>query len=516
MFFLALSAPSLLSGCVVDCPDCVTKAELDDAVAAALVERGCITGAEGDARYLTSEDAAATYLTSAAAAETYLTTAEAAATYLEASELTGLGDRVTALEGTVQDAGIGNAALDDRIAAIEDGYATEEEVDGAISLNNTNYDDRATSAGLYASVTDFDALSDEAVRVMTTDTTWAVTNEAEMLDALANLDNYHIASEATLTIQVAAGDYYFTNSLTVHHPDGGRVRIEGETGSPADVHLYFTGSSGVVVDEGSALGYVGAVTLHGDGVTDAQGFWVTGSSAAAIGPLTIDDFGGDGLEVSGASALVAGMGDLAVTDSGQTGIRISENSAAYLPSFQVAHSVPFSGAYGALVDRGGYLYGAGAAVSGSGGSGFYVDGGASVDIANAASSGNGHHGVYVSGGSSLVGTSADATSNALSGFYVTDGSQAYLDSATATGNGDYGFASESLSWVNASSATSAGNQVAFESDAGWLWAPYSNASGSTEYDYVQRYNGLIYAYDVVGGTNPLSANNLVDDWMFGL
>lgn len=61
--------------------------------------------------------------------------------------------------------------------------------------------------------------------------------------------------EACSTPQLEDGSCGDENQI--HHPDGGRIRLVGDTANPGNVRLLFTGCDGIVVDEGSTLGFVG-------------------------------------------------------------------------------------------------------------------------------------------------------------------------------------------------------------------------------------------------------------------
>lgn len=81
---LPLSTVSLavLQGCVVDCPDCVTRKELDDAVAAAIQDKGCVTAQEAATTYVDTTDLAD-------ALAGYVTMVDAEATYATVNQLAG-------------------------------------------------------------------------------------------------------------------------------------------------------------------------------------------------------------------------------------------------------------------------------------------------------------------------------------------------------------------------------------------------------------------------------------------
>lgn len=174
MSILSLLAPSFLTGCVMDCPNCVTTDQLDQAVAdgveAALAEKGCLTEEAAAALYLTPEAADASYASVAYVDSTiadfatvdYVDSAiETCATDVDIeavnAEVALLGAEVATVSAIVVDhetrlVALEDADLDGRVTALEDidsdgrlaaieadyltssslsGYATESWVTGA-------------------------------------------------------------------------------------------------------------------------------------------------------------------------------------------------------------------------------------------------------------------------------------------------------------------------------------------------------------------------------------------------
>lgn len=132
----------------------------------------------------------------------------------------------------------------------------------AVETPGADYVSRAEVDEIVAAAVE-KALAENVVRVVGDDISVTVTDEATLIAAIAELDSYHIASSATYTIQVADGVYSFTAPLVFHHPDGGRIRLQGNVETPANVVFNFAGTSGIVMDEASALGFVGGLTLRG-------------------------------------------------------------------------------------------------------------------------------------------------------------------------------------------------------------------------------------------------------------
>ncbi len=417
-----------------------------------------------------------------------------------------------------------DAALDARLSVVEADYVASATLADALSAYTLYADavllaDAAQSAAevnayAYADSLAAEAASrldaieadylvaadlDDTVELIRVDTTWTIDQYgtgdfADVSDAIAALDEYRIAHDATLTIQLDAGAYYFTEALTFHHPDGGRIRLLGDE---SNVNLYFTGSHGIVVDEASSLGYVAGLALHGD-ASAANGLFITEASSAQAGALEIHDFGGQGVSVTGSSYLegngTSTPGWLSIDGSGVSGIYVADSSAAVLGAFEVSGS----GNYGALAEGASYIHGVGASASANGDYGFEAWNGSAADFRDATSSDN------------------------STGYLVGLGSSAKLGGATATGNSNNGFWSLQGSYVDAylsgCCASSIDSPTGFEADglAGFsLLSP--SVSGSTTYAYHTYAHSYMYVSGAAGDTTSgTGQNDITGDFIYGL
>lgn len=303
---------------------------------------------------------------------------------------------------------------------------------------------------------------------------WPVSNAAELLAAVADLDNYHIPSDITLTVEIAAGVYELTAPLNFAHPDGGRVYVVGSTGVAADVEIRFTGSDGVQIREGSALGFLAYISLIGDG-TNGSGLQVQSSSAATIGPMVISDFGYEGLEVGSGSYLEGqgswtvdetDLGWLSVKDNGRRGIYIYGGSGARLPY---------------------------SAVSGNGlhqtGNGFEVSNSSYLDAVFSSSTGNSGMGYYALGGS--IGNFIGATSEDNEGAGFTAQVFSGMDVSNADSVGDaHGVVVEDSSYASAAGATIDTAGYGFISGGGLIEANGATVNVATHAFYAQRHGTI--------------------------
>jgi hypothetical protein len=147
----------------------------------------------------------------------------------------------------------------------------------------------------------------DMAHVISADTTYTVANETELIDALAALNGYLIASDVTVTIQLTDNTYVMPDTITINHRDGNRIEILGNTSDPSRVVLQFAATSGIEVKEGAALGYLDGITIVGDGTSvDANGVYVHSNAFLECGPdVVVTDFAGYGFYAKDGGVLFA-------------------------------------------------------------------------------------------------------------------------------------------------------------------------------------------------------------------
>lgn len=247
---------------------------------------------------------------------------------------------------------------EDLLAHIDDLETQLAEVQTKHDILASQVDELQSLAERYVTHEDLDELSEDVVHLLTTDVTYTVSTAEELTAALSDLDRFRIGAGATASIEVAPGNYQFTEAITVEHPDGARIRIHGATSDPNDVVLIFAGSDGVLVHNGQVLGYLGELTLQGDG-SYSSGLRVSWGSVAKLGRLIVRDFGsrcvyavssstispadsaesrpgwlsasgcGYGIAASGASTIEASY---ASVESNKWGLYASQASRVYAPN----------------------------------------------------------------------------------------------------------------------------------------------------------------------------------------
>ncbi|MCB9536009.1 MAG: hypothetical protein H6704_07060 [Myxococcales bacterium] len=144
---------------------------------------------------------------------------------------------------------------------------------------------------------------------------------ASLAQALASLEGRHVPPQGT-TIQIADGTYppdgqpAASEPIFIDHPDGARLRIEGNPNFPERVVFRFRDSSGLVVAPGQALGGLRGVTLRSEnpeptigeiGLSSAGG-WIAASRVAVEGFYNLVSATDNGVVIATDSAFQDGGG----------------------------------------------------------------------------------------------------------------------------------------------------------------------------------------------------------------
>lgn len=329
----------------------------------------------------------------------------------------------------------------------------------------------------------------DGVRVVRESATVSVDTAEELVQALHDLDQVRIASGATYTLQVAPGTLTFTEALTFSHPTGHRIRIHGA--GPDLTTLYFPNSTGVVVEGASALGYLGDLSILGEG-GDFTGLKVSGSSNLEVGPLHVEGFGAAGIWVDQNSALVSdGSGDIVVQHCGH-GVTARESSFVSLPYAEASDNAMtgFDALYGSvLLVPGSRAY----RNAWHGYSAYY---GCWLSAGDAVEEDAGNYGYFAAKGSYIDAEYSRASGDEISGYVSYYGSFISATGATSeTHTGGYGFDSTMFSGLVANEATVSENAIA---------------------DYVSAANGYVWAYPTDASATAVSKEQDLDDLIYGL
>ena len=244
-----------------------------------------------------------------------------------------------------------------------------------------------------------------------------------LTEAMEAARGVSIHPTGSLSIQVSPGVYTHTETLSLNHPDGARITIEGNPDDPGMVVLAFEGdlTHSVMLSDGHQIDGFRGFTLRGDGASTRHGLAVEWGAVGFMGSLVVEDFAAHGILVGHNAVLSLDEDSVIVRDNGGYGVK------AY---------------YGALVQ-------ARSLVSESNGySGVIANLGALAVVPHGQFDNNGHSGVLAHYHSLAVATGAKSRYNDKYGFYAYGNSMLYAPTdgsyeTNATGNGFDGFFSHS-------------------------------------------------------------------------
>ncbi|MFH1467543.1 MAG: right-handed parallel beta-helix repeat-containing protein [Pseudomonadota bacterium] len=409
--------------------------------------------------------------------------------FADAATVAGLETDVTDHEGRIGVLETDAIDHDTRIAAAEDdlaalqaagyllpadlvGYATEAWVTAGFGTLATAGDHEVRIAAIEGDYLVADDVGD-AVRLISTDATYTCADAVDVLAALAELDGRRISNDVTVTLELDPASFLFTAPLVFAHPDGQRIRIEGA--GAGSTTLVFDTTDGVIVEGGSALGYLGDLTISGLG-QDADGLTVTNSSAVTVGDLSVEGFASAGIQIDQNSTLDQELlGSVAISDCGY-GALIGGSSYANLAQADVSDTS--SNGYHAYM--GSALHAERATSTDTGSSGFYAYEGSVINAPYATATNAGGDGFRAYVGSTIIADSSSAINSAADGYYINWGSYLYGRWARVETAGDDGFTAGAYSGIAAEN---------------------SYVEGVADYAYATGGNSYINAAGVTGETS---------------
>ena len=405
---------------------------------------------------------------------------------------------VQAWDGVVAEVeGSSDGIGDSRVDLLEEDAGDLESDVGALQSDvgslQTDVDGLQTDLGTVQG--DVTSLESDKLGRISSDLTLAVPADyADINEALAWLDGYSIDGGTTVEIELAPGTYSFSEEVVVRHPDGDRIHIVGDPGDPATITFPY--SDGFVVAGSSALGLLADLTLVGS-VDDYTGLLVADSSAVLVGDLTLQNWGGSGVHVTGNSALEAAQDGLVTISTCHVGALVDASSFADLSDAVVSQNT-----WVGLWSDGGSLVADGANSSGNAASGFYASGGGTLSALNTTSSGNTTYGYYTVSGSVTLADGATAEDNGEDGFHVRGGSYLHAPGAQSNYNDDDGFEANIGAVLYASGSSTTGDS---NSNMGYVsvahslvYATSSTSLGQPDVDYWSAYNGYVLVNGALG------------------
>ncbi|MEM9103307.1 MAG: right-handed parallel beta-helix repeat-containing protein [Pseudomonadota bacterium] len=144
-------------------------------------------------------------------------------------------------------------------------------------------------------------------------------------EALSYLDNYMIASDATVKIEMTEAPTSSYYTIYVNHPDGDKINIEGSCGSSKCEINFKSGQNGLVVENGNKLGSLKNFAFIGKIVGDKiNGISVVNNSTIQMSEMEIYSFPQHGINVNNNS--YASIASTTIHGNGKSGVVVSRNS----------------------------------------------------------------------------------------------------------------------------------------------------------------------------------------------
>ncbi|HIG18597.1 MAG TPA: hypothetical protein EYQ31_15655, partial [Candidatus Handelsmanbacteria bacterium] len=305
----------------------------------------------------------------------------------------------------------------------------------------TNATDIATNTG------DVTTLEDATI---TSGTTWTVgpsssADYATLRDAMNAARTKEIRGNVWLNLQLESGTH--TNSLTtsLNHPQGSRIRIEGDQANPSSVVYEYSGSgSALDLGYGNTLNHIYGMTVRYTGTaTGVAGLYIHDGAYLVVGGLVLEDFTGYGITVRNSAGMRALDDSLTAQDNGSYGIDVRDQGFLYARGAQSLRNA----------------------------SGFIISGGSFARLDDAWAEDNTNYGIYASYGTQVMASDSKAIINAGTGYYSYGNSHIRAHTAEAIFNGAHGF---------------------YASDAS-IYARYSTSEDNGSWGYYAGANSLVDA-----------------------
>jgi cytoskeletal protein CcmA (bactofilin family) len=291
--------------------------------------------------------------------------------------------------------------------------------------------------------------------------------------ALTWLEDQVIAADARVVIQLDNATYAFSAPLDIAHPDGDRIDIVGNRSAPSSVVLEFSGSQGVIVQDGRRLGTLAGVTVRGKS-SPGSGIDVRSDAWLGLEDAVIETFGDVALLVQEGASVT---GDNVIARNSRRGVEASYRALVDLDNLDVTGNTRegLMAAMGSVVNAQGVF-----ADNNKGGTSVLADYGSFIN-ASFGTATNGGGGFRADNGSALVAVSSTATDQTDAGYQAAGHSYIIADNAIAR-RSTTGFSGVTHSYVRAINVTSSSN---------------------TGYGFASRWAGVIYASGRTASGNSL-------------
>jgi len=231
-------------------------------------------------------------------------------------------------------------------------------------------------------------------------------------DALNYMKDKFIKVGKTVTIKVSdCTNQRYSQPIYVNHPNGDSIHIIGKSDNPADCVLNFNGSSGFVVNGGTALGLLDGFHLNGSEADSSYGVLAAHLSHITLGKsVWVSNFA-EGVRATRNSSVIAnGVTSFSNKNHGfeaiESGVIRAENARSYDNGFR-----------GFMATHDSILLADHSESFNNGHQGYFSTFHSYMSAQGASARSNGHQGMYPQGLSMISARFASATSNGSTAFY---------------------------------------------------------------------------------------------------
>lgn len=182
-----------------------------------------------------------------------------------------------------------------------------------------------------------------SAKAISANTTLSVPSEfATIAAAMSYLQEYRIDPDVTVTISLANGTYNVTSSTSLNHPDGQRIRLIGNTGSPSSVVLNWNGTPNdhtLKVTDGYSFGLINGIQFSSNAVALFGAIAALTNGAVTVGANNIYNAMGYSFYASENAYLEAEGGTINGTDGSTRGGLCTLGSTMVLSSVTMTNGV---------------------------------------------------------------------------------------------------------------------------------------------------------------------------------
>ncbi|MEC7985574.1 MAG: right-handed parallel beta-helix repeat-containing protein [Myxococcota bacterium] len=258
--------------------------------------------------------------------------------------------------------------------------------------------------------TDYTTLSGNVLDMISTDTTWTIGSTGDysnLDDAMVAARDVNIHPDATLTLQFEDGVHSSTTAISLNHPQGNNIYIQGNASNKGAVELYFNGgTSGLTVQNEHKIGGIQYLTIRGNSTTETFGIYIRAGSKATVTDVDIEEFASGIYALENSEAYLTG--DNILQNHNDFGLAVRFDSGAFGVN---AVTTSNNGIHGVLVGDGSYALLTGLISSSNGAAGIRTWTNSTVDASESDLSNNGAYGIQAYDNGAVNAINSSITSN---------------------------------------------------------------------------------------------------------